>query len=106
MPSETAVVEVVAEQAGEQPLDARVVEQRAQTLVLIDEGHDAGAPFAVVRLAVVAPAALGPDLLEGVDDFVDTVGHQARQREVAEGVEKVELLLVEGGSCGFSRQKV
>ena len=63
--------------------------------MLIDEGHNAGAPFAVVRLAVVAPAALGPDLLEGVDDFVDTVGHQARQREVAEGVEKVELLLVE-----------
>ena len=73
----TAVVEVVAEQAGEQPLNARIVEQRAEALVLIDEGHNAGAPFAVVRLAVVAPAALGPDLLEGVDDFVDTVGHQA-----------------------------
>ena len=70
----TAVVEVVAEQTGEQAFDARIVEQRAQALVLIDEGHDAGAPFAVVRLAVVAPAALGPDLLKGVDDLVDAVG--------------------------------
>ena len=96
----TAVVEVVAEQAGEQALDARIVEQRAEALVLIDEGHDAGAPFAVVRLAVVAPAALGPDLLKGVGDLVDTVGHQARQREVAEGVEEVELLLVEADHVG------
>ena len=47
-------------------------------------------------LSAVAPAAaLAPNGLEGLCNFVDAVGHQTGKTKVAEGFEKADLLLAE-----------
>src|ERR1019366_8740422 len=47
------VIEVVAENAGGDALEARVVEHRAEVNAAVDARRDAGTALAVVRLAVV-----------------------------------------------------
>ena len=76
------LVEIVAQNAGGNVVDARIVEQTAEVFVLIGKGHDARARLIVVQFAVVAAAAFGPDALEFCDDAVDAVGQQAGKIEV------------------------
>lgn len=97
------VVEVVAQDAGGDAVDARVVEQRAQLLALVDELYAARARAAVVRAAIVPAAVGGPDRLELGDDPVDPVGQQARQRQEAKGSEGRQLLVGQGYGCGGHR---
>ena len=88
----TDVVVIRAEQVDEKPVDAGIVQQGAEAFVLVDERYDAGPPFSVVRLPVVTASAVRPDLLKGVDDVVNNVGHQTGQAQISERVEKRELL--------------
>ena len=89
------VVEVVAEQRRDDVLDARVVDQRAEVLVLVYERHQRRSVLVVVLPAVVSAAVVGPDLLERVRDVADLGGEVARKDEVAEGAEAVDLVLGE-----------
>ena len=88
-----SVVEVVAQNAGDNVVDARVVEQAAQVFALIGEGHNARARPAFVLFAVMPAAVHGPHGLEFLNDAVDAIGHQTGKVQIAEGVEEVELLL-------------
>jgi hypothetical protein len=56
-----------------------------------------------VRLAVVAAAMVGPDLLEVVDDGTDVIGEQARELEESESIEELKLLFIESQSIPSSR---
>ncbi len=71
----SGVVPAFAEEAVEQVFDAWIVEEGAESFVLVDEGDDARSALTIVRLPVVAASALGPYFLEGVDDFLDAVGN-------------------------------
>ena len=87
------VVEIVAQNAGGNVVDARVVEQAAQVFALVGEGHNARARPAFVLFAVVPAAVRGPYGLKFLDNAVDAIGHEAGEVQVAEGVEEVDLLL-------------
>lgn len=63
--------------------------------MLVEKGDDAGAVDAVVRLAIVATAVLDPNLLEGLGDLLDRVGHEPGQGEKAEGFKEIVLCLGE-----------
>ena len=51
----TAIIEVFSAQAGGDVVDVRVVEECAEVLALVHEGHDHRARTAVVRSAVRFP---------------------------------------------------
>src|SRR5262245_33013059 len=70
------VVEVIAQDAGRDTVDARIVKQGAEIGVLVDELDAARARGAVVYLAVVAAAVRGPDRLELLYDTLDPIGQQ------------------------------
>ena len=86
------VVEVIAQQTGQDAIDAAVVQQAGQIFALIDEGHDAGARRAVVAAAVVTASALLPHRFEGGDDLVGAIAHQPRKVQVSEGFHERQLL--------------
>ena len=88
---------VVAQEAAQDAVDARVVEQAGEVLALPGEGHDAGAPRAVVGPAVVAAAVARPDPLEGLDDGLDAAG----EVQEPEGLHEVELLRCQAHGISF-----
>ena len=102
IPVAAGVVEVVSQHRRADIVDARVVDQRAEVLVQVDELDERGALLAVVLLPEVPSAVIGPDLLEGAGDPVDVVGEQPRKGEVAERIEERELVIGESHFCSFS----
>jgi hypothetical protein len=97
------VVEIVAHQRGCYANYPAIVEQLAQVFVLVDETDYARPLVEFVRLAVVAAAMVGPDLLEVVDDGADVIGEQAGDLQESESVEELKLLFIESQSIPSSR---
>src|SRR4051794_25857338 len=87
------IIEVIAEQAGGDIMDARVIQQGVEVRTLVDELNRAGSGGAVVYSAVVAAAVSSPDALELIDNFVNRVGQQPRERQEAEGFKECQLLI-------------
>ena len=92
MAAAAPVVPVVADQAGEQRRQARVVDEVTQPLAVVDERLDRRVVHAVVLRAPVVEVEL-----ELLGQPVDVVGHQARQDEIAERVEEPALFGTEVG---------
>ena len=62
---------------------------------LVDELDERGALLPVVLPPEMAPAVIGPHLLEGAGDLVDVVGEQPRKGEESKRVEERELVIGE-----------
>ena len=86
------ILKIVAEQAGEDPVDARIVEQAREVLALVDKGHDARSCGTIVRFAVVAATEFFPHRLESLDHRIDSVVEQPWKTQIAKGFYKGQLL--------------
>src|SRR5262249_17955442 len=78
--------------------DARVVQQRAETGMLIDEREEEGAPRPIVSVA----AARVQHFLEDGGDLVNLRPEETGKRQIPECLEEVQLRLVQLRLHGLS----
>ena len=90
----TDVLKSRSNETFHESFDAVIVEDGAEPFVLVDEGYE-HCPRRTVVVAVADFGLMSPDFLEGVGDLANGVVEQTGQCEVAEGLEKSDLLFGE-----------